>query len=67
LKGTRVNLLRRQDGRFVKVDSSRVDERCRANFPVKADYGRAVYKAFWPKQLSGFRAGRSLPLGIRTH
>ncbi|MCA1702859.1 MAG: hypothetical protein LC808_06140, partial [Actinobacteria bacterium] len=66
LRGTRVNLLRKRDGRFVKVAGKRVDSRCRAAFSVSANFGRAVYKAYWPKQLSGFRAGRSLPLSIRT-
>ena len=67
LRGTRVNVLRRKDGRFVKVASKRVNDRCRASFPVNADFGRAVFKAVWPKQLSGFRSGRSLPLTIKTH
>jgi hypothetical protein len=67
LKGTRVNLLRKRDGHFVKVASKRVGDTCRASFSRRASFGRAVFKAAWPKQLDGFRAGRSLPLIIKTH
>ncbi|MEA2499179.1 MAG: hypothetical protein QOH26_1584, partial [Actinomycetota bacterium] len=67
LKGTRVNLLRKRDGRFVKIAGKKVNDRCRASFTKNAGFGRAVFKAKWPKQLDAFRAGRSLPLTIKTH
>jgi hypothetical protein len=67
LKGTRITLKRKKHGRFVQIASKRVNDRCRAKFSRATNFKRAIFKAVWEKQRSGFRVGASLPLLIKTH
>ncbi len=65
--GTEMVLKRKVAGTFKQVAKKSTDNRCRARFRIQAAFGRAKFKAVWPKQHGGHRRGRSSVHEVRTH
>ena len=56
---TYMELHRKIDGLFQKVERVRLDWMCKATFTVRVDFGDSVFRAVWVKQNEMYRKGRS--------
>jgi hypothetical protein len=66
-EGTKVQLRRSVDGKFVVVKSRSLNDNCRAAIPFKADFKEADVRTYWMKQDDDHRSGRSKTHTIQTH
>lgn len=66
LRGTWISLQRRIDGQFVTEKQKQIGTDCDARFKVFADFKKAVFRAYWPKQVDGYVPGISSRVSVRV-
>lgn len=64
---SRIKLKRQVGSSMVEVDTKRLDDNCRQNFRVRANFKRAVFQAAWPKQDEDHQTGKSRRKLASTH
>lgn len=64
---TKIQLQRKQGGGFKKVAEKNLSASCKAKFRVRANFGRATFRSFWPKQDEDHKASKSRPKTVTTH
>ncbi len=64
--GTDIRLQRKKSGRFVTIATKPLSDSCKATFKVRAKFGKATFRSFWPQQDDDHAAGASKPVTVRT-
>lgn len=64
---TTIDLQKDTKGKFVTIDKTKLNKRCRATFKLKAAFKKGRFRTYWPKQSRKYRAGRSKPRTVTTH
>lgn len=65
--GTKIQLQRQQGGKYKKVAEKKLNKTCKAKFNVRANFDKATFRSYWPKQDQDHKAGKSRPKTVTTH
>jgi hypothetical protein len=65
--GTKIQLQKQSGKTWKKVAQKKLNAKCRVVFQLVADFKKATFRSFWPKQDDDHRAGKSKPVTVTTH
>ena len=65
--GTKAHLQRKVGGRWKTIAKKPLTADCRALFKMRANFKKATFRSYWPKQAEGFKAGQSRGQTVTTH
>lgn len=64
---TKIQLQRKQGAKFKKVAVKKLSASCKAKFRFRANFDKATFRSFWPKQDQDHKASKSRPKTVTTH
>jgi len=65
--GTKIQLQKKSGKTWKKFAQKKLNAKCRVVFQVVANFKKATFRSFWPKQDKDHRAGKSKPVTVTTH
>lgn len=64
---TKMQLQRKQGSKYKKVAVKKLNASCKAKFKFRANFDKATFRSFWPKQDQDHKASKSRPKTVTTH